>query len=1341
MKKNKAKLPETKLEKKLNEIKLKQEQAVTGYHTAFADDLKLLHELQVHQLEIEMQNEELRLKNFIRQEEFDVKYNDLFEFAPYGYFTLNLDGSIQQVNLTGATLLGINRSALIHKSYIKSILPDDRDIFRFCWSNLVETKDRQVCEVRISRPNGQRLYVRLALSIAENKNELQILLAATDITMEKQVEDTQSFLLGYSWAKSGKDFFEIMAEYLSKTLRMDYVCIDKLHKKGLEAQTVAIYFDGHFENNVRYTLKDTPCGKVVGQKVCCFPNEVRKLFPEDEVLQEMVAESYAGITLWGSEGKPIGLIAVIGRKPLTDIRLVEMVLKLVSISAASELEHRQAEEVLSVSETHLRTLYKTMNEGLVNHDIVYENGIAVDYIITDFNPAFERITGLDQKSTIGRKASELYKTGNPPYIDIYAKVAAGGPSQCFETYFPPMEKYFSISVFSPGNGKFATVFTDVTERKLAEEALRLKDEQRNAIIQTAMDGFWIVDRMGRILEVNETYCRISGYTSEELLNMNISDLELIETADETATHIQKILKDGEDRFESRHRRKDGSILYVESSVQYRNQEGGQFVAFLHDITLRRRSEENLRQSEERYKSLFQGNYSVMLLIDPETGEIRHANAAASRFYGWPHSELCKKNISEINTLSTQEVIEEMRKAKEEKRNQFFFKHRLANGEIHDVEIFSGPITYSDSTMIYSIVHDITERIQAEKALKESEMKFRKYIDFSPHGIFVANELGEYVEINSAACKTTGFSKKELLSMKLIELVPEESLEGAGNHFKRVVNEGFASEELPFKRKDGSIGYWIVDAVKISDKLFMGFVVETTERKLAEETLIEKERLLRESQSCAHIGSYSADLIGKTWKASEEIYRVFGIDETYPHTLDGWIQSIHPDFRAQLANDLLKAEAGKSHFEHEYKIIRISDGNERWVHGIGEFEFDDQFNAIRLIGTIQDITVRKRAELALKQLNEELEDKVNERTSDLLLSHIAIQDAEEKYRTVADFTYDWETWVSPEGKFIYISPSCKRITGYPIEEFMNDPELYFKISHPDDRQMVKDHFNASLKGVVFDHNVDFRITTSDGEKRWIGHSCHPVYSADGQFLGQRGSNRDITEQKLAEIVLIDSKKHLRELTHRMDVIAEEERIHIAREIHDELGHLLTVLKYDMEELINKSVLTKESVKSELDSMISMIESIIDSVRKIATELRPGILDHLGLFPAIEWQIKQFQKRDKICFHYDPGEMEISFDKNETTIIYRIMQEILTNVVRHSKANKVSISLDKRDDFFIMSVNDNGVGFELNDSLYTGSLGLMGMKERAMSIGGEIRISSAAGKGTTVTFSLLKNQNKS
>ena len=1173
-----------------------------------------------------------------------------------------------------------------------------------------------------------------------------------------------------------------------------------------------------------------------------------------------------------------------------------------------------------------------------------------------------------------------------------------------------------------------------------EELIREKEKKRLSILQTAMDGFWLIDCLGCLMEVNETYCRMSGYSSQELLTMKIYDLEVNENKEDTFEHIKKIILNGEDRFESRHRRKDGSIFDVEISAQYQPIEGGQFVVFLHDITKRKQSDENLRQSEERYKSLFKNNHSVMLLIDPDTGEIKDANPAACKYYGWAHADLISKNISEINTLAKEDIETNLQNSKAQKNNHLFFQHRLANGEKRYVEVYSGPITFSGSTLLYSIVHDITESKIAQDELIESELKFRKYVDHAPHGIFVTNENGEYIEVNSAGCKITGYTREELLSMKLFELMHEESLESSAHHFNRLVSEGFATGEFAFIKKDRSKGYWSVDAVKMSDKIFLGFVVDITNRKLTEDALSENERLLRESQAAAHLGSYSADLIHKTWKASPEMYEIFGIDESYPPTLETWTMSIHPDFREQLTKDLFQTENKESIFEHEYKIFRFNDGAERWVHGLGQFEYDDQMNPVRLVGTIHDITSRKEKEEALRKLNmtlsalsksnlamsqstdeadylkqvcknvvedtefamvwigfaqedeaktvrpvasagfkddylesikiswgdndlgrgptgvairtgkmsmctnmftdpnfepwreqalkrgyassivfplktgdktfgaitiyskkiesffeaeiklfaemandlaqgittirlraahqlaemalikshNELEGQVKERTLELeIANNLLVQEinirkeqeqtlklAEEKYRTVANFTHDWEYWISPENTYNYISPSCENITGHKAEEFIQNPGLIFNIVHPDDLKAFHAHQqNEIWKQECHDEN-QFRIIRPDGSVRWIGNVRQTVYDESGNFIGIRGSNRDITERKnLEQLLKTNNRKYrllsenitdgificqnecfeyvnramnhlfgydgneliglklsqliLPEYLNELDFISnqkalisqirgvelecfkkdgaiifveflfnylakegiiygvahditekkliqrnivkaiilteEKERAHFSKELHDGLGPLLSTIKLYLQ--WSERAKSDESREEIIRKAEDIIEDALTAVKEISNKLSPHLLTNYGLASAIRSFVEKLEETSAIHISFECI-LSRRLGSEIEAAVYRAVIECINNTIKYSEAKNITINLDDLDSELLLRYRDDGIGFNLSETLaIKKGLGLFNLQNRIQNIGGKITMYSEPGKG--VDYQIIVN----
>jgi putative methionine-R-sulfoxide reductase with GAF domain len=282
---------------------------------------------------------------------------------PVAIIILDAELRIIEVNQPALDLFNETHKAVKNKLFLSLILRQDIERFKVAWMNVTVSKKNQYCEVRMFMPKGDILFLRLDIGYHETMDN--IVIVATDITYKKLIEDTQSYLLSYSWANEKRDFFQSLAEYLSVILKADYVCIDKLFGNQ-EAETVAVYYNGKFDDNVRYFLKDTPCGKVVGNPVCCFPSSVRKLFPKDLVLQEMIAESYIGITLWGASGKPVGLIAVISRKPLKDTKVSEMILKQVSIRTAAELEYRMhVTKFTALSKSNHAMMYSTSENQLL----------------------------------------------------------------------------------------------------------------------------------------------------------------------------------------------------------------------------------------------------------------------------------------------------------------------------------------------------------------------------------------------------------------------------------------------------------------------------------------------------------------------------------------------------------------------------------------------------------------------------------------------------------------------------------------------------------------------------------------------------------------------------------------------------------------------------------------------------------------------------------------------------------------------------------------------------------------------------------------------------------------
>lgn len=231
--------------------------------------------------------------------------------------------------------------------------------------------------------------------------------------------------------------------------------------------------------------------------------------------------------------------------------------------------------------------------------------------------------------------------------------------------------------------------------------------------------------------------------------------------------------------------------------------------------------------------------------------------------------------------------------------------------------------------------------------------------------------------------------------------------------------------------------------------------------------------------------------------------------------------------------------------------------------------------------------------------------------------------------------------------------------------------------------------------------------------------------------------DRRERQRAEDKLRRSLDQLRALTTYLQYVREEERTRIAREVHDELGQALTGLKLDMSWLASKLGKNAKPVQQKVKTMVDHIDATIQTVRRIATELRPGILDSLGLVAAMEWQANEFQTRAGIPCVVTTTVADNIWDQDVTTVFFRIFQETLTNIIRHARATRVDVRLDEVDGYLVMTVADNGRGISEDEMASTRSLGLVGMRERAMLVGGEVTLHGAPGKGTTVMLRVPLN----
>jgi PAS domain S-box-containing protein len=373
-----------------------------------------------------------------------------------------------------------------------------------------------------------------------------------------------------------------------------------------------------------------------------------------------------------------------------------------------------------------------------------------------------------------------------------------------------------------------------------------------------------------------------------------------------------------------------------------------------------------------------------------------------------------------------------------------------------------------------------------------------------------------------------------------------------------------------------------------------------------------------------------------------------------------------------------------------------------------FEFSNTFLTLPgkkfTLSIIKDITARKKSEIEIRESEYKLRTLFNN-VSDALF--VTLLSDEKSY-----------------GDFIEVNEAASKKLGYSKEEFLRlSPSAIISPKN------IRD-YNLNMSRLKKSGHVIFESVHKAKDKKVI-----PVEISSHLFFYNNKPTvlsiaRDITERKLAEEKLKSTSKLLRELATHLQSVREEERTMIAHEIHDELAQVLTVLKIQLslcEKKLNKD---QESLREKLHSLSDMIDTSVESVQKISSKLRPGILDELGLIAAIEWQTEQFEKLTGIkCSLVLPAD-EINLGENKSTAVFRIFQETLTNIARHANATSTSISLLKNHTNICLEIHDNGKGISSEQIKNYKSLGIHGMEERALVFGGSVEIEGIPGKGTMV-----------
>ena len=889
-------------------------------------------------------------------------------------------------------------------------------------------------------------------------------------------------------------------------------------------------------------------------------------------------------------------------------------------------------------------------------------------------------------SLIGKYIWDEFPEGiGQPFYHAYHKAMETQEFIRIEEDYLPWDRWFENSIYPSSNG-LSIYFKDITEKKKAEIEIQQSEAKYRTVIDQANDGILITNAEGFYIDANKSIIFMTGYSKEELLTMHSKDILFEDDLRRNPPQMERLLRDSKMVTQRQIKRKDGTALQAEISASVLP--NGNLMGIIRDIAERKKIEDQIIKEKRLSDSIINSLPGIFYLQDI-TGKFIRWNNQFEMVTGY--------SAKEIVTMNPMDFFDED-KVSISQRIQEVFSNGYSDAEANIVTksgqkipyYFTGQlIQYEGKPSLIGVGINIVDRKKAEEKVVEVYKKMYTALNRITDGVISVDNDFRYTFINDSALVNFTTTRKETIGKTMLEIRPELEATPFWEQYQIAMQTKTVVE---LENYFSPLNIWASVKIYPSNDGLTFFYKDVTERKKVEAELIKSElryRSLIEQASDAifivdpslhyiDINPAGCQLTGYT---KEDLLKLGPLDLLFPE-----------DF---VSKPIKIANLEKGNVYSYERRLKRKDGTAVLVEASSK-RMDDG----NVLIIVRDITERKKIEIELKK-------------------------SEEKYRLLFDnnplpmWMIDAETL-----NIIEVNEAAIEHYGYTKKEFL---QLNIRnIRPPEDIEKIEIvtqiQSNDIRKMDVWNH------LKKDGTLIKVEITSHDM---NYQNLHTRLIlANDVTDKIKAEEAQIKLNSKLRELYAHQQDIREEERKRIAREIHDELGQMITGLKMDMSWLKKKIIIKQPELTDKLNETIVLLDESVKTIRKISADLRPGILDDLGLMDALNWVAKDFEKRTEInCTIKNPlGEFECS---NEVKVVlFRIFQETLTNVMRHAEATEVhtEISLDQTK--LNMQITDNGKGFDVNNK--TKTLGILGMKERIANINGELYISSAVGRGTTVTI---------
>ena len=1056
-----------------------------------------------------------------------------------------------------------------------------------------------------------------------------------------------------------------------------------------------------------------------------------------------------------------------------------------SVSMIADItDRKKAEEELRETRDYLDSLIQYANAPIIVWD--------PEMRITRFNDAFEFLTGYSKQEVIGRELDMLFPADSKE--EASQKIALALAGEYWESVEIPilrkdgevrMALWNSSNIYGKDGGLVATIAQgqDITERKRQEKELIESRERWRQSFNVIEDAMFVVDKDCCVQEYNEAFRKLVGEKGD-LTGRKCHDLiHGSEEPPNSCICVEAIRTKRSSQGEIYEPNLD-KYLAVSLAPLFDDQGEMQLgIHLIRDITEGKKAEEAIRESEEKYRLIVDNALEGIWTIDTE-GLTAYVNPRMAEMLGYSQEELIGRSTFEIVTKEDMEL----QKYQFERRRlgiteQFDLAWTRKDGSRLYTTVHASPITDEAGNLVRVVrfVSDITERKEAEEALRESEEKYRLIVDNAQEGIWTVDPEAKVIFANERMAEMLGYDLAEIIGHPAFEFMDERGREIASRSLdrrKRGINDSY---ELEFVRKDGSGVYASVNASPLLDEAgnFMGslgFFTDITARREAEEALRESEEKYRLIVDNAREGIWTIDEDRVTTFINRRMAEMLG--RSSDEIIGRPASDLLGEEDSEVAKRNLERRRAGIGEEHEFQFVR-SDGSRLYTRINFSPIFDEEGNFRGTSSFITDVTARKEAEDALAR-----EVEVNKAIADLsgtLLSRASIKTISamvlEIARRLTESSLGYVGYINAEtGNFLYASldMTISKDGNINFQEMDKIPILamekrhgFFSNSASGDRRSFKGPLHGaslerfvwvpSLMGETQVGQISLANSTRDYDQKdvellqrladiyavallrmWSEEELE-VYRHDlEELVKERTLDLDRINQQLeAEVIERKSKEkavqetasQLRALSVRLQSVREEERRSIALDVHDKLGQALTGLKIGVS-LLKKRVAGDSVLEERLEGMSQLIDDTIKTVREISAQLRPGMLEDFGLLAALEWQLEKFKEATGLECVLTSDIDEEGLDKELSTALFRIAQEAMTNVARHADASCLELRLHEDHGSISMEVLDDGRGIDEEQVSAPGSLGILGMKERALAFGGEVEMRGEQGKGTVL-----------